>query len=80
MSFAMYRKIKSIVDAWNREERGKARVAAGAACALLVWLALFVAAAFFVPAYSILISLIGFLAWIVFVLMLIRRYLGAPRV
>lgn len=28
MSFAMYRKLKAVVDSWEREERGKARVAA----------------------------------------------------
>jgi len=79
MSFAMYRKLKSAVDAWKHEERGKAKVAAGAAYALAAWLALSAAGVIFLPAYWIAILLAGFLLWTGFVTALMRKHLGAPR-
>ena len=78
MSFAVYRKLKAVVDSWEREERGKARVVAAALIGLALWFALVVASAFFLPVYSVLISIAGFLVWIGFVAVLIRKHLGMP--
>jgi hypothetical protein len=78
MSFAIYRKLKGVVDSWNREERGKARVVAAALVGLGLWFALVVASAFFLSAYSVLISIAGFLVWIGFVAVLMRKHLGTP--
>ena len=76
MSSVMYRKLKAVVDAWDREERGKAKVVAAAVYGLLVWLlALLVGAAFF-PAYSGLVLSMGFLAWVVFVVGRIWKHFG----
>lgn len=79
MSFAVYRKLKAIVESWEREERGKARVAAGALYGLLLWFALLAGSALVLPAYAPLISIVGFLVWIGFVAALIRKHLGTPR-
>ena len=78
MSFAVYRKLKAVVDSWEREERGKARVVAAALVGLGLWFALVVASAFFLPVYSVLISIAGFLVWIGLVAVLIRKHLGMP--
>ncbi len=79
MSFAMYRKLKAVVESWEREEHGKARVAAGALYGLLVWIALIAASVLVVPAYALMISVAGFLVWIGLVAALISRHLGTPR-
>ncbi len=79
MSFAMYRKLKAVVDSWEREERGKARVAAGALYGLLLWFSLLAGSALVLPAYAPLISIAAFLVWIGFVAALIRKHLGTPR-
>jgi len=76
MSFAMYRRLKAVVDSWRREEQGKAKVAAAALYGLLAWLVLFAAAAFFVPAYAIPVSVVVFLAWIAFVAAMLRKHIG----
>jgi hypothetical protein len=76
LSFAMYRKLKSIVDGWDREERGKAKVVAAAVYALLAWLLALVVGAAFFPAYSGLLLPVGFLAWVVFVVSRIWKHLG----
>jgi len=78
MSFAVYRKLKAVVDSWNREERGKAKVAAAALYGLLAWFALLIAAALFLRAYVLPVAVGGFLAWIGFVAVLLRRHLGTP--
>ena len=77
-SFAIYRKLKAVVDSWNREERGKARVAAAALYGLLAWFALLAAAAYFLPAYALPVSISGFLVWIAFVGVMLRKHLGMP--
>jgi len=79
MSFAMYRRLKTVVDLWVHDERGKARVAAGALYGLIVLLAVLVLSAFVFPTYGALALVIGFPAWIVLVVILIRKHLGAPR-
>ena len=79
MSFAMYRKLKAVVDSWEREERGKARVAATALAGLAIWFALLVASALLLPSHASLIAIAGFLVWVGFVAALIRKHLGAPR-
>jgi cobalamin biosynthesis protein CobD/CbiB len=79
MSFAMYHKLKSIAESWDREERAKARVVAGALCGLAVWFALLVVGALLFPRYAGLLLPVGFVAWVVFVIALIRRHLGATR-
>jgi len=71
-SFAIYRKLKAVVDSWNREERGKARVAAAALYGLLAWFALLAAAAYFLPAYALPVSIAGFLVWIAFVAVMLE--------
>jgi hypothetical protein len=76
MSSAMYRKLKSVVDAWDRQERGKARVVAAAAYGLLAWLLAFIVGATFFPAYSGLLLALGLLAWLVFVVSRIWKHLG----
>ena len=78
LSFAIYRKLKVVVDSWEREERGKAKVVAAALVGLVLWFALVVASAFFLPVYSVLILIAGFLVWIGFVAVLIRKHLGMP--
>ena len=79
MSFAMYRKLKSVVDSWDREERGKRRVVAGAAYGLVAWLAVVVVGALLAPTYSGLLVPVGFLVWVILVVALIRKHLGATR-
>lgn len=76
MSFAVYRKLKAVVDSWEREERGKARVATGALIGLVLWLCLLAGSALLLPAHAVLISIAGFLVWIGFVAGLIRKHLG----
>jgi hypothetical protein len=79
MSFAMYRKLKSVVDSWDREERAKAKIVTRAVLGLLAWLGALILGAFYFPKYSGLVVPIGFLAWVVFVVGLIWKHLGAPR-
>jgi hypothetical protein len=78
MSSAIYRKLRAVVDSWEREERGKARVVAAALIGLALWFCLVVASAFLLPAYSALLSIAGFLVWIGFVAVLMRKHLGMP--
>ncbi len=79
LSFALYRKLKSVVDLWDREERGKAKVVAAAAYGLVVWIAFAVLGALLLPRYTLFFALVGSLVWLVFVLTLVRKHLGAPR-
>ena len=79
MSFALYGKVKSLVDSWNREERAKARIIVLAMCGLLAWLAAIIVGAIFFPRYAGLLVPIGFLAWVVYVVGLIWKHLSAPR-
>ena len=79
MSFALYRKLRSEVESWDREERGKAKVVAGGVFGLFVWLALIVAGALLAPRYAGLLLPVGLVAWAVLVVVLIRRYLGERR-
>jgi hypothetical protein len=76
MSSAMYLKLKAVVDSWDREERGKAKVVTGAVLGLFAWLGALILAAFYFPTYSGLIVPVGFLAWVVFVVGLIWKHLG----
>jgi len=78
LSFAMYRKLKSVVDSWEREERAKAKVVAGAAYGLVVWIALVVIAALLLPRFTLLFALGATLVWLVFVITLMRKHLRAP--
>jgi hypothetical protein len=77
MSRAMYWKLKSVVDSWDREERAKAKIVAGAILGLFAWFGALILAAFYFPTYSGLAIAIGFLAWVVFVVGLIWKHLGA---
>ena len=77
MSFAMYWKLKSVVDSWDREERAKAKIVTGAILGLLAWLGALVLGAFYFPTYSGLLVPVGFLAWVIFVVGLIWKHLGA---
>lgn len=79
MSLAMYRKLKSVVDSWDREERGKAKVVAGAAYGFVVCVALVSVGALLSPTHTGWFVPVGFLVWLVFVLTLIRRHLAAAR-
>ena len=79
LSFAMYRKLKSVVDSWEREERGKTPVVAGAAYGLAVWILLVLVGALLLPRFTVLFALVGSLVWLAFVVMLIRKHLGAQR-
>jgi hypothetical protein len=54
----------------------KAKVAAAAACGLLVWCLALVVAAMFFPVYSGLVLSIGFLAWVVFVVGRLWKHFG----
>ena len=80
MSLAMYYRLRSVIDSWDEEERGKAKVIAGAIGGLLAWGVLLVVGVLLAPRYAGLLLPIGFLAWVVLVVVLIRRHLGArPR-
>ena len=79
MSSALYHRLKSQIESWDHEERGKAKVVAGAVLGLVVWFALMVAAALLAPGYAGLLLPVGFAAWVIFVMVLIRRHLGARR-
>ena len=79
MSFALYRKLRSEIESWNREERAKAKVVVGAILGLLAWFALMIAGALLAPRYAGLLLPVGFVAWIIFVIVLIRRHLGERR-
>ena len=79
MSFALYRKLRSEIESWDREERGKAKVVAGGILGLVVWFALIVVGALLLPRYTGLLLPIGFVAWVALVIALIRRYLGTRR-
>jgi len=79
MSFAIYHKLKSLSDGWNREERGKAKVAAGAIVGLLVLFSLIVVGVRVLARDAIFLVPIGFVAWLVLIVVLIRKYLGAKR-
>jgi hypothetical protein len=76
----MYHKLKSVVDSWNREERGKAKVVVGALYGLLAWFAAVTINAFLFPTYGgLLVPVGGFLAWAVFVVGLVWWHLGSTR-
>ena len=79
MAFALYHRLRSEIDSWDREERGKAKVVAGGILGLIAWIALVVLGAFLVPRYAALLLPVGFVAWVVLVIVLIRRHLGARR-
>ena len=79
MSLAMYRKLKAVVDSWDREERAKAKILVGAVCGLFAWFAVLILGAFYFPAYAGLMVPIGFVAWVVLVVGLIWKHLRAPR-
>ena len=79
MSMAMYRKLRSVVDSLEREERAKASIVAGAAYALLVWIALVIVGFLLFPAHAAWFVPAGFLAWLALVVNLMHRHLGAIR-
>jgi hypothetical protein len=79
MAYALYRRLRSEIESWDREERGKAKVVAGGMLGLVVWIALLVVGALMVPRYAALLLPVGFAAWVVLVIVLIRRHLGARR-
>jgi len=79
MSFALYRRLRSEIESWDREERGKARVVAGAVGGLAAWIALLIATALLQPRYAGLLLPIGLVAWVALVIVLIRRHLGERR-
>ena len=78
-SAAMYRRLKAIVDSWRHEERAKARIAIGSLIGLLVWLLLVFVSVPLLGREAATLVVFGFVAWVVFVVFLIRRHLGETR-
>lgn len=74
-SLALFRRLKAMVDSWEREERGKARVAMGALLGLAVLAGATALAVIWQPAYWDRVLSVGFLIWVVAVLLLMRRHL-----
>ncbi len=74
-SLALFRRLKAIVDSWEREERGKARVAMGALLGLAVLAGATALAVLWQPAYWDRVLSLGFLIWVIAVLLLMRRHL-----
>ena len=75
-SAAMYRRLKAIVDSWRHEERARARIAIGGFVGLLVWVLLVFVSVPLLGREAAYLVVFGFLAWVVFVVFLIRRHLG----
>lgn len=75
-SFAIFHRLKAIVDLWEREERGKARVAVGAFTGLVVLGVATARVALWQPAYWGEVLLLGFVVWVGTVLLLMRKHLG----
>ena len=76
MSRAMYARLKAVVDSWEREERANEKIAARAVGSLVVLAVAAVVAYRFLPYFFDLVLWGGFAAWIVYVVVLIRRHLG----
>lgn len=75
VSFAIFRRMKAIVESWEREERGKARVALGALAGLAVLAVATALAALWQPGRWDELLLLGLLIWVGAVLLLMRKYL-----
>jgi hypothetical protein len=75
MSSAIYHKLKMAADQWGSEERAKTKAAAAAINGVIVWLAVLVVAAFLLPTYGGVFFILGFFAWVGFVITLIFRHL-----
>jgi len=78
-SAAMYRRLKAIVDTWDREERGKASAAIGSLAGLLVWALLVVVSVPYLGRDATYVFVLGFVAWLAWVVFLLRRHLAKGR-
>jgi hypothetical protein len=76
MSAAMHHKLKSVVDSWQREEKGKAEVLSQAGYSLLVLAGGTGLSAFFLPIAWPWALAIGFAAWVAYVMWLVHEHLG----
>lgn len=76
MSHAMYIKIKGVVDSWENEEIGKAKVVKGAFYGLgALFVALVLAAIYFPSAFGW-VLLFGLVSWVALYLILMLKHLG----
>ncbi|OGA71281.1 MAG: hypothetical protein A3G81_30865 [Betaproteobacteria bacterium RIFCSPLOWO2_12_FULL_65_14] len=75
-SRAIYQKLRAVVSSWEREERGKARVASRALLGLVILGAFAIVLGMWRPEYAVVSFLAGFLIWVGFVFWLMRRHLG----
>lgn len=76
MSRAMYAKLKAMVDSWEREERAREKIAARAIGSFIILAVASVAAYRFLPYFFDLLLWGGFVAWIAYVILLMRRHLA----
>lgn len=79
LSRAIYLKLKAVVSSWEREERGKARVASGALLGLLALAAVAMGFGVWRAEYAVVSLLAGFAIWVCFVFWLMRLHLGRER-
>jgi hypothetical protein len=76
LAFPIYSRLRAIVSSWDREERGKAKIVAGAAVGFVVLGLVAVLFGTWRPEYAGYSFVLGFPVWVGFVLWLMFRHLG----